>query len=329
MVQVLVKAFVSSAEARQDIDILCPESREPQILTAQQFFQSVLEASGRIPLNAIPFRVCKYNVLFHGALSIVLSEIGQSVFEIGKRAPVKPKEKGTIAFNLKRPKRPRKKVSQINPASKKQRVQDPAQPSGFDASALSVQPEPSSSSSTSSSESESESSDSDSDSGSEREKPFVSDSAMQERKETEFLEQIHEEKREPASSSSSTGPQPAQVTRRPPGTVKCNPSIGVNGVSVQTANRLARCRHCMQPIEKGTCRVSHAFSTTKFAAYVHFSCLPDYLAAEKVGGGIDGIEQAVDFLNRWLSQPRESPLAGQVQGLIVDLRRAISNMKAL
>eukprot|EP00435_Cladocopium_sp_Y103_P060325 s45_g22.t1 len=333
MVQVLVKAFVSSVAAHppQDVDILCPESREPQLLTTQQFFQSVLEASGRIPLNAIPFRICKYDVLFHGALSVVLSEIGQRVFEIGKRAPAQPKEKGTIAFNLKRPKRPRKKVSQIEPGSKKRRVPDPAQPSGFDGSVLSVQPEPSPSSSSSSSSSESESeSDSGSDSDSEHEKPFVSDSAKQERKETDFLEQIHEEKRAPASSSSGTGPQPAQATPKArAGTVKCNPFIGVNSVSLQTANRLAKCRHCLQPIEKGSARIGHAFSTVKFAAYVHFSCLPDYLFAEKTGGGIEGIEQAVDFLDKWLSQPRESSLAEQVKRLIVDLRRAISKMKAL
>ena len=324
MVQVLIKAFVISAEAPppQGVDILCPESGQPQMMTTQQFFQSALEASGTIPVNAIPFRICKYNVLFHGALYIVLSEIGERVFEIGRRAPVQPKEKGNIASNLKRPKRPRKKVPQINPASKKQRVSDPAQPSAFDASALSVQPEPSSSS-----ESSSESESCDSDSGSDYEKPFVSDAAKKERKETEFLEQIHEEGREPASSS--TGPLPAKATQTPGKvTTKCNPSTGLNGVSVQTANRLAKCRHCLQPIVKGSARVSHAYSTTKFAAYLHFSCLPDYLCTEKTGG-IDGIEQAVDFLNRWLSQPHEPQLAGQVNQLIVDLRGAIRRMKAL
>ena len=320
MVQVFITAFVDSTRGCPPhvVSILCPESAKPQLLTSQQFFQSVLEASGQIPLNAISCRICRYDVLQRGAaLHVVVSEIGESSFEIGQGVAGPPKQtKGAVAFNLKRPKKPRKRTK----PQKKAKLTGQAKPSGLEPH---VQPSESESPE-SASEKPSETESSDSDSEAEAEKPLISASARQEQKETDALEKAQEEKAAEAEvASSSKEPQQPKVAYK----TQCNPHLGVRGLSLQTANRLAECRHCFQPISKGNPRVAHAFSLVKFEAYVHFGCFADYLMSEKTGG-VQGIDQAVDFLNKWLSAPQGPVDPEQVRKLIADLNGAVAKLKS-
>ena len=113
----------------------------------------------------------------------------------------------------------------------------------------------------------------------------------------------HEQKEEAETDRIVEAAQP--VAAEPKDNVRrktfCNAFLGVCDVGVQTASRLAKCRHCLQPIPKNGTRIAYAFSITKFHSWVHPQCLPHLLLAE--GGDIP---QAIQFLTGWQESKGQS-----------------------
>ena len=99
-----------------------------------------------------------------------------------------------------------------------------------------------------------------------------------------------------AEPSHASAAQPA----KPTGKSFCNRSVGICEVGQQVASKLAKCRHCMQPIPKYSARIGWAYSRTKFHAWVHSECFPQLLRAEA-----GDVNQAIDFITSW--QERQGP----------------------
>lgn len=181
----------------------------------------------------------------------------------------------------------------------------------------------------------SSSEDSDSDSAQLAERPFRKASEKAEEKETNLVLEAHFEQIEIEAEARSLraekvdeGVQPKSSTQAPPaakakavakGTTFCNRELGVMEVSVQVANRLAKCRHCVTPIAKGTTRFGYAWSLKKFHSYLHCACLVEYLQIENLPQR--SFQQALDFLLSW--QEREGESNG---ALMSDVRAAISDL---
>ena len=334
IVQVLVEAHVDADRAPPHIVHMLPRDAAdndiPRMCTTQQFFQNLLEASGRIPCDSIPFRVCKYTVTPHqSALSVLLLEVGEDRFEISQVSPVKraPKPKGTIAFGLKPPPKKRKPRATAKQQAKKQKSAEGAstQPP-YEAEAM-LPPCSSSSGGGSSS-----SSDSTSQSEAEAERPYRTGAQRDEEQETNRIIRAHFQ--DPAAASSTPAVsskdvhqdvQPAKTrTGRP--AVQCNPKIGIREVSVQTANRLAKCRFCLQPICKTVTRIGYAYSLSKFHAYLHHKCFASFLVSEN-----GDVQEALAFLKQWVQKARAGGLSGKeavpdsaipdVEAVIEQLRR--------
>lgn len=127
ILQVLIQGFVE-AESNEgtEIHLLSPTSGEPHICTSQQFFQSILEAAGSIPPNSIPFRVCKYLVRpYLPAVSVLLLEVGEQIFEVTERMPVRKRQKGALPFGLKMRKRRKQLPKQrAKAAAKRQKANE-------------------------------------------------------------------------------------------------------------------------------------------------------------------------------------------------------------
>lgn len=75
----------------------------------------------------------------------------------------------------------------------------------------------------------------------------------------------------------------------------CNSSLGVIGVSLQIASKLATCRHCLLKISKHSARFSYAWNLRKFHSYVHSECLVPHLQQEG-----SSLEQAKEFVTTFL-----------------------------
>lgn len=105
---------------------------------------------------------------------------------------------------------------------------------------------------------------------------------------------------EPEAASSSTA--------LPKGSF-CNASLGVSGVSFQTASKLARCRDCVEPIQKGDFRVSYAWSYKKFHSYLHGGCTLPHLKQEGAS-----MQQALEFFQRQLaSENLSEKMRGEIE----------------
>lgn len=87
----------------------------------------------------------------------------------------------------------------------------------------------------------------------------------------------------PTSSSASKKPSSAPSF--------CNAFLGICGVSLQVAGRLARCRHCMEKVAKQEVRFAYAFHKQKFHSYLHTQCVAAHLRQEGAN-----VEQAVTYL---------------------------------
>ena len=321
-----MKAFVVSGHSDDlpRVGILCPESSMPEMCTSQQLFQSHLETAGLVPFDSIPFRVCKYTVAPHqSALSVDVLEIGDQRFELGAKPPPKPQRpKGTIPFGLKRKKPPRK--PRAKPGSKKQKgpIQtcqggQVSQRDEDGGEQVDHESDAASSTSVSSSASSSSDSDCDSDSGSEAEQPFRTNTQKTEEKETDSVLKDHFQQSEAASSSRAaepSNPQPTPKSDVGAGKTFCNAQVGVCEIGIQIANRLARCRHCLQPIPKGCCRIGYAYSRKKFHAYVHHGCFVELLTAES-----GDFHQAIDFLRAWLNPKPSKSYTPDVESLLQKL----------
>lgn len=116
---------------------------------------------------------------------------------------------------------------------------------------------------------------------------------------------------EKAKAEADQAPKPKIKTQ-------CNADIGVRDVGVQTSSKLAKRRHCLQPIIRGCTRIAWAYSRVKFHAWVHVKCFPILLQAES-----GDLNQAVNFLTTWQEQNRESPQALDVS----DLLQALLNIQ--
>eukprot|EP00434_Breviolum_minutum_P006290 symbB.v1.2.005550.t1/scaffold258.1/size251559/4 len=89
----------------------------------------------------------------------------------------------------------------------------------------------------------------------------------------------------------------------------CNASLGVSGVSFQMASKLARCRHCVEPIQKGVFRVSYAWSYKKFHSYLHGGCTLPHLKQEGAS-----MQQALEFFQRQLaSENLSEKMRGEIE----------------
>ena len=108
---------------------------------------------------------------------------------------------------------------------------------------------------------------------------------------------------EPEAASSSTA--------LPKGSF-CNASLGVSGVSFQTASKLARCRHCVEPIQKGDFRVSYAWSYKKFHSYLHGRCTMSHLKQEGAS-----MQQATEFFQGQLaSENLSEQMRGEIEKVV-------------
>ena len=108
LVHVFVQAFPDSVAGSMHIHLLCKTRQVLRVWTSQQFFQKILESSGRLPLGRIAFKVMQYLVLPHRSmLCVQVNEAeGQSKsFEVTSENPRRRRTRtGTVAFGLKKAK---------------------------------------------------------------------------------------------------------------------------------------------------------------------------------------------------------------------------------
>ena len=326
IVQVLIEAHLDAAGGA-NVSVLPREATDnaiPDLCTSQQLFQGLLEAAGRLPFDSIPFRVCEYRVVPHqSALSVVLVEVGGERLEISHKPPARrtSKPKGNIAFGLKRPKA-KKTTEKTTKRPKTANAPDNAPCESHVAEASSSS---SSDSSDDSSSSSSSGSSSDSDSGQEAEHKFRTSSEKAEEKETTDILRDHFQESSNPASSRKDAPQPQSQTQKPAavaGKTQCNPKVGVVEVSVQRANRLAKCRFCVQAIAKGVTRIGYAYSKMKFHAYVHHSCFSEFLAIEK-----GSVPEALAFFSQWILKVKAGSASSNAKDVLPD--SAIENVEAL
>lgn len=111
------------------------------------------------------------------------------------------------------------------------------------------------------------------------------------------------------------GPEAASSSTALPKGSFCNASLGVSGVSFQTASKLARCRHCVEPIQKGDFRVSYAWSYKKFHSYLHGGCTMSHLKQEGAN-----MQQALEFFQRQLaSENLSEKMHGEIEKVYNEL----------
>ena len=117
------------------------------------------------------------------------------------------------------------------------------------------------------------------------EKPFVTPEAKADAEDVRKLESSRQDRIQIAMNKPPPGP----------GNTRCNSSLGLIGASMQTAARLATCRHCLIKIQRHTPRFSYAWSHTKFHSYLHTDCVVPHLDQE----GAD-MAQATTFVTSFL-----------------------------
>lgn len=134
MIQVLVEGFPCADGS--EFSVLSPTTNLPQICSSQQFFQSFLEKGGPIPVETIPFKLLKYDVLPHRPISSVVLREGaeQKRFELTNQKPKRVRPVGQLPFGLKRP---RKRKATGASGRKRKKAPAAAQPE-----TMQVDPEP-------------------------------------------------------------------------------------------------------------------------------------------------------------------------------------------
>eukprot|EP00438_Fugacium_kawagutii_P019102 Skav234730 [mRNA] locus=scaffold634:769143:776207:- [translate_table: standard] len=126
---------------------------------------------------------------------------------------------------------------------------------------------------------------------------------------TEAVYKLQEEAAAAEAAAAETA-QPSNPVPQPRGKTFCNATLGICDIGIQRAAKLARCRQCCQPIQRGSARVGWSFSRVKFHAWVHCDCFPLLLRAE--GGDVG---QAVEFVTNWLEQNSSSEAIGEITRL--------------
>lgn len=344
IIHVLVKGiFVPSGTEGQLPQIRLPlvdldsVSKNQTICTSQQVFQELLECGGPLPASVLAVKLCQYTLSVHQMQSLCVSlvEVADEPVEVTAAAPKKRKI-GKAPFQLKlgRPRKPKRKKPKVEFSGYRFPWESQDPPSTSPGSKIEPPMAPDSSRCDKSEESDCDA-DTDTDTSSETssssfsscedEHPHTTEHAEQEEKETEAIEKNHLEEQVNRQAGSAAGSKATSSTAKPEaarGKSFCNAHIGVCDVGVQISGRLARCRQCVQPIEKQCTRVAVAFSRTKFAAWVHCSCLPKYLAEEQLDIG-----QAIDFLVSWQETPPAKSHKPCVSSDIADLVQNLLHMR--
>ena len=93
-------------------------------------------------------------------------------------------------------------------------------------------------------------------------------------------------------------PEPPQQARES-GKTQCNSRLGLVASGVQKHQRLAKCRHCNELIQRETARFQFAYSKLKFAAWLHPRCTAAHVQQEtsKPRAGTT-LDDALEFLRR-------------------------------
>ena len=104
---------------------------------------------------------------------------------------------------------------------------------------------------------------------------------------------------------------------------RCHSKTGIVEIGVQVSGSLAKCRHCLQPISKGSARVGWAYSLVKFQSWVHTGCFAELLESEQ------GDKQAaLDFLVEWQSQNGNHVAAPDIQEIVQALTESSASARA-
>ena len=123
--------------------------------------------------------------------------------------------------------------------------------------------------------------------------------------EKELVEECFQQESQRMATAVPEAEAPAKtVTPQPPriGGSFCNKSLGITDVGIQVSARLAKCRHCLVQIPRGAPRCAYAFSTVKFASWLHSTCVAKHLHQE----GAD-ICQARTFLEECVRRESQLP----------------------
>ena len=293
--QVFIEAFLSGqpSDTTAEACILQPESEKVEIYTSQQVFRKVLEECKLV--DSITFQVFDYSIpLNRSALSVTFDPREGRRFTVTTQKRVQIRNVVVLPFGMKKRRKPRGPR-----ASKKSRTSGGAA-SGVDAStgppdAGEVPVHSQSSSDTSEPE------DVQGDilshaSEAEDEKPFQTGQQVADEKAVKAVIKEHFEDIEKLNAARAAKVEDADKATGGQ-TVKgtfCQAILGICGVSIQKAARLARCRHCLIPISKQSVRFSYSYNMKKFHAYLHTDCVVEHLLQE--GANLD---QAVSYLTEW------------------------------
>ena len=99
----------------------------------------------------------------------------------------------------------------------------------------------------------------------------------------------------------------------------CNKEVGLVAVGIQTAAKLATCRHCMQKIPRHHPRFGYAWSRIKFHSWLHDKCLVVHLKQE----GADKLK-ALEFLERQLTEDLPQAAKDATSNAMAELRAEVA-----
>ena len=98
----------------------------------------------------------------------------------------------------------------------------------------------------------------------------------------------------------------------------CNKEVGLVAVGIQTAAKLATCRHCMQKIARHDPRFGYAWSRIKFHSWLHAKCLVAHLKQE----GADKLT-ALEFLEAKLTEDLPEAAKDATSNVVAELRAEV------
>ena len=98
----------------------------------------------------------------------------------------------------------------------------------------------------------------------------------------------------------------------------CNKEVGLVAVGIQTAAKLATCRHCVQRIARHHPRFGYAWSRIKFHSWLHDKCLVAHLNQE----GADKLK-ALEFLERKLTEDLPQAAKDATSNVAAELRAEV------
>ena len=87
--------------------------------------------------------------------------------------------------------------------------------------------------------------------------------------------------------------------------------------------KLAKCRHCLQSISKGSARVGWAYSLVKFQSWVHTGCFVELLESER-----GNKQAALDFLVEWQTHNGDHVAAPDIQKIVQALTESTASARA-